>query len=554
VAKLLIPLGVLIYAVIRALWVTVSPPTGLVLTAADAPLLFDFLGALRRKTRGPHIHHVLVTEDMNAAIMQIPRLGLFGWQTNYLLLGLPILQALSPDQMKAVIAHEFGHLAGAHGKFSAWIYRIRKTWAQLAQQIAMRSQWSAFLFRGFFAWYAPFFSAYSFVFARANEYEADRFAAEAVGADVAGAALISVEMKAQHLSSVFWPEFERQVEMVPEPPTPPHAAMAQFFGGSASRGEASDLKALLARQTGLADTHPSLADRLKALGCAPIPCEPVETTAAAHFLDASLSRIVQQIDATWRSWAMPRWQERYADAAAARNQLQALRTKAGTEPLNGEECRDFATLTERFDGDDAALPLYRGVLAKRPADALISYLLGRLLLRRSDDEGIALIDAAMDADSDAILSGCDLIYGYLRPRERYSDAERYRDRWIDRRDLLDRDEAERSTFAERDTVLPHELNSDAVADIVSQLGKWRVIRRAYVVRKELSAMPERPLLILVIETVRWPGSRKVPPDITNVLAQEVRMPGETLFARIGARHRGLRRKLRDVPDALIYQR
>ena len=44
------------------------------------------------------------------------------------------------------------------------------------------------------------------------------------------------------------------------------------------------------------------------------------------------------------------------------------------------------------------------------------------------------------------------------------------------------------------------------------------------------------------------------PDITNVLAQEVRMPGETLFARIGARHRGLRRKLRDVPDALIYQR
>jgi hypothetical protein len=71
--------------------------------------------------RTPRFHHVLVTDDFNAAVVQAPRLGLFGWYRNYLLIGLPLAKALTVEQFKAVLAHEF---AKRHRKpVSSWSKR-----------------------------------------------------------------------------------------------------------------------------------------------------------------------------------------------------------------------------------------------------------------------------------------------------------------------------------------------------------------------------------------------------------------------------------------------
>jgi Zn-dependent protease with chaperone function len=57
----------------------------------------------------------------NASVVQIPRLGVFGWSRNYLTVGVPLLDAVTPEQFEAVLAHELGHLARAHGRFRTWI-------------------------------------------------------------------------------------------------------------------------------------------------------------------------------------------------------------------------------------------------------------------------------------------------------------------------------------------------------------------------------------------------------------------------------------------------
>jgi len=46
------------------------------------------------------------------------------------------------------------------------------------------------IFEVFFDWYAPYFGAYSFVLARAREYEADRCSVEVVGKANAARALV----------------------------------------------------------------------------------------------------------------------------------------------------------------------------------------------------------------------------------------------------------------------------------------------------------------------------------------------------------------------------
>src|SRR5439155_1953007 len=121
--------------IIRSLWVRIPRPEGISICEDQAPNLFETADRLSRQLRAPRPHDVILDGSFNAGVAQIPRFGVLGWSRNYLTVGLPLLDALTPEQFKAVLAHEFGHLAGAHGRFRAWIYRLRTSWAQLLENL-----------------------------------------------------------------------------------------------------------------------------------------------------------------------------------------------------------------------------------------------------------------------------------------------------------------------------------------------------------------------------------------------------------------------------------
>lgn len=69
--------------------------------------------------------------EFSASIRQVPRYGLFGGAINQLTIGLALVMALDKPRLLAVLAHEYGHLRGDHGRFAAWIYRTRLSWQRL---------------------------------------------------------------------------------------------------------------------------------------------------------------------------------------------------------------------------------------------------------------------------------------------------------------------------------------------------------------------------------------------------------------------------------------
>ena len=76
---------------------------------------------------------------------------------NHLLLGWPMLSALEPRRLFAVIAHEYGHLRGDHGKLSAWIYRTRLAWIRLSRRYREGGSPVSWVLGGFAGWYFPAF-------------------------------------------------------------------------------------------------------------------------------------------------------------------------------------------------------------------------------------------------------------------------------------------------------------------------------------------------------------------------------------------------------------
>ncbi len=193
---LAVPLWYLLKASVQALFIRLPPPEGREIRPGDAPALFAAIEGMRSRMRGPRVHHVLVVDEVNAAIVQRPAFGIVGPARNYLLLGLPLLESLPPEEALAVVAHEYGHLAGAHGQFGAFIYRLRLTWGTIQAFAEQVQGWLARLVVPLVRWYVPYFNAYSFVLARANEYQADVASAELVGADHAAHALKRVNLVA----------------------------------------------------------------------------------------------------------------------------------------------------------------------------------------------------------------------------------------------------------------------------------------------------------------------------------------------------------------------
>ncbi len=382
---------VAVFAVLRALWVKGDPPTGVAVTRRQAPALFAMLDEVRAKVGGPKPDVVLIAADFNAAIQQRPRLGAFGWHRNYVVIGLPLLRALSRDEVMAVIAHEYGHLSGGHGKSGQWIYRVRMTWLRLSQSLG--GTVTGRIFQRFFNWYGPWFNAYSFVLARSNEYEADRASALVTGAKGAARALTRVAAEARRYDA-FWHDLWGETGLERETVSP-HALMgAHFVKPMSGRDVREALNVALTEETDIHDTHPSLSDRLAALGEAVPELEPVGVNGAEALLGSDLTQsLASRLDAEWWGRAAKNWQARQAQLKTMRDALAQLEAK---DELSEDESWQYQGLLEQAGRDDEALTLAMRRFAEHPADRGARLAAGRLQLAAGHAIGLDVIRPILD--------------------------------------------------------------------------------------------------------------------------------------------------------------
>jgi Zn-dependent protease with chaperone function len=106
--KFAIPLLALAALIVRSLWVRIPAPEGISIREDQAPNLFEAADRLSQQLRAPRPRDVILDGRFNAGVAQIPRFGVLGWSRNYLPSGSPLLDALTPEQFEAVLAHEFG--------------------------------------------------------------------------------------------------------------------------------------------------------------------------------------------------------------------------------------------------------------------------------------------------------------------------------------------------------------------------------------------------------------------------------------------------------------
>jgi Zn-dependent protease with chaperone function len=432
--KLTILVGGLLWLLLKALNIKLALPVGYRVTPETVPDLFRMLDQLCAELGSPRPHQVLITNQMNASVVQVPRLGMLGWDRSYLLLGLPMMNVLTEEQFKSVLAHEFGHLAMSHARIANRIYCQRLRWSNLMEAVEANSGLGTVLFSPFLNWFAPYFNAFTFPLARANEYEADRASIRLASSRAAADSLTIIHIVARFLDERFWPRIFQLADSQPTPPCGPFSGMRNAIALQLDAALATELlRQEMSRQTDLADTHPALSDRLSVIGLKPVLELPSSSPGAERLLGTELDSIADHFDTCWLADIQLSWRNRYEAVREKRNQLAVLNSQvaSGTELLV-EDALTRAALTAWLDEDpDSARVQYGRLYELVPGDSTVCFRYGEFLLDRNDESGVAVIERAIQSNAALGESGCEIIRNYYLRVGLTSLAQSWHDRLVD---------------------------------------------------------------------------------------------------------------------------
>lgn len=553
--KLLLLAGAPLLMVLRSMRIKLEPPAGERLTRQMAPELFRMLDELRQRLRTPTLHNVLLTPDFNAGVMQVPRLGLFGWHQSYLFIGLPLMKSLTVEQFQAVLAHELGHLSRGHARAGNWIYRLRLIWQRLEAAFSETPHWGSRPIRAFFRWYIPRFSATSFPLARANEYEADAAAIQLTSARSAAQALTAVSIVGSYLSEKYWPKIHSAARELPQPAFAPYS---EFIATAIHDVPADELRTwqdtALSAKTSYADTHPSLTDRLKAMGAQAEFAPPLAGNSAERLLGAERTRLESAFDAQWRARIAASWKQVHENTQTSRLRLAELRSQAAQAELDESKALELANLEEEVgEGPAAALTLRRALVEKYPASLPLRFSLARQLLQVGDAEGVAPLEAIVEKEPGAFVPGAELLRDYYWRRNDLPLASRWHERLVERTAQLQAAQRERDRLCRSDTLIEHRLSAEAVAKLVMQLKSIPNVSRAYLVRKQTRHSAEIPLYVLGFKSAHgWSLSNEARSNAAlHQIRQEVVFPGETLIVNLEHSNSQFAGRLRRVKGARV---
>ncbi len=514
------------------------------LARTDAPALFALLDTIRSQLQAPALAAVYIDNERNASIRQIPRFGFLLGSRNELTLGLPLMQTLSKDQFAAVLAHEFAHLSGSHGKFASRVYAMRQVWENLEHHLQAHRSWANAWLRWFLRWYVARFNAETFVLGRASEYAADRMSASIVSNATMAHALLASNLTGRWMSDVFWPKIYMNADQHAQPVGNPYTQLAQLYEGrdvhiipevsapvstvqawgrSAQEAPAQTeqssvpmkpdsreihswqhflqqtntcaeatiwLHEELAIPTNYNDTHPCLRDRIQALGMDPTMPDlpPVGEVSAASFLLGTMEMaLAAEMDEQWRQEVASYWTDRHAYLSEGRlAQYHSLLRKKATQAFSAQNWYELACEQIALGHPAAAYnDSLQQALALDPSHAPTHYKLGRLALEDGRlQEAAAHFEAALKSDPDFVTTYHDV---QAQIALRKGDLDAAREHLLAHDHHLQKHWAVRQEMNEvkaSDQFAPHGLSDYQIKTLREELSSVQAhITQAWVVKK-----------------------------------------------------------------------
>lgn len=528
--------------------------TGIEVTAQDCPALFTLLQKICDKANGPMFKRVFIDNEMNASVTRSGGIfGFFGMGPVVLTLGLPLMQAQTQKQLAGVIGHEYGHVAARDNALGHWVYRIRNSWLVLDDKLRFEHLWYVLKLNRFYEWFMSTFSAHSFALSRQCEYEADAFSARVAGKEAMAEALSSLVVYGDQYDSAFWKKIWDRSDAGEEvKAVRPYAEIPAFFKniGDVSEGVQAALKV----KTGYTSTHPSVSDRLAALGQPfQLPEAPGDQS-AAKLLGAVEEKLIGYYSQEWQAAAQENWLQRQEERRHWQERYAALKEKPLAD-LDDEALRELISATSYLEENELFYAASQEMLRRVPdnAGAEMNCLWYRLTIAR-DAAALAEAEAFLTRHPSFLPHVCRDAITFLKKEGREEEVKSYQDRLEDWEHLRNAAAEERDTVLPTDAFLPHDMPEEEVKKLTAYFAEHPVVSHVYLARKDVKYMPEYPCYIIgfKIKPAFFASQKKTDEQVGRFI-YESNLPDSFVFIQADS-VQGIEGKLKKTAGANIYKK
>ncbi len=540
---------IILYSIGRGVFFRPEPVNGIKLERETAPALFDDVDEIARVLGARKCDGIFVDFDFNAYAVQFHRWGIVGPIRNYVLIGMPLMDAMSREHIRSTLAHEVGHLLLKHGARARRWYAMMEIYESIRHNVP-GIVW--YLFGPFANWYLPRFYARLQPVSLRDEFEADAREARVTSPEIAGQALCLLSIGSTRYSRAIRGYCQSAVIQEAHDPSALAAAVYESLRSWTRADAEKALTQSLRAATDIEGSHPALSERLAALGAEPSAPDPVPTCAS----DEYFGKTREEFAALAAHHFMENSSD-YHEMVETTRKAKELKEKMSERIANGEathdEAVDYIDAVGVADGTTTVKPLIDAYVRRFPSSAKLHYFRGMASLHDYNDDGIDDLIKASELEPEIAMSVTETIYQYLLLLGRTEEAFEFRRRRDalsdDVRDVFDRrlkvpkDQAyETADFSENEL--------QVIREVLTQI---KAIGRAYLARRVVSRSP-----LTLYDLVLFPRKFRMIADgktLTNSI--EARLAGldRTINVHFGPwLAKDLVRRIKSVPDSEVYFR
>ena len=280
-----------------------SLPAGLDVTAEKFPHLFKLIEELREDFGKPNIDRIILRDKYDISVIKTPRSGMPFLNTRTLIIGLPVLQTMSPLYFRALLARRIGQLSTQHTPVTTRLYFLNDIWVQFNNSCKHSKNIFTKILSYFFQLYSPLYQKLLMPLLQEEELEADSYGMDLINDRDMVECLVYEEVVTHFLHHKFWPKIYHLARRSKTPEFMPYSQMTKVIKAGITDDEISEtIQAALKLDIDHPAPMPSLASRLNHLGHAkPLPPKRLNKTAAAYYLGNNLEKIIQLFDKRWLS-------------------------------------------------------------------------------------------------------------------------------------------------------------------------------------------------------------------------------------------------------------
>lgn len=555
-------------AALRVLWRSAmpkaDPPPGIPIPAGQAPALREMVREALESYRLRRISDIRIVSDRSLGLVPEEGRAFPGFRREYLVIGMQLLQSVSAEELEALLFQLLGLRRGIYSAFLRTIEPLAGFWGRLQDRIG--AHWLAphvaRVATGLAGWTAP----YGITLTILQTLDADRRAAEMVGPELVGRAIVQEMVAGAYLERVYWTGLAERGRSAVFP-TDALAGAERALRHELDPGQGKIwLNEALAVGGVAVGGEVTLNARLGRLGVRGVFTEISSPSAAETLLDRALPEMLATLQKELAEQYDPIWKARYDRAMVARRKRVELEEKERSgSTLSTEELEQLAELVAAERGIDAAEPLYARILEANPAHPEARFALGRIGLARGEETGLGMIEGAIEERPSLVLEGVESMYAYLTGQRRFGDADalvaRYREKSegeiASRERQAEQARVERSQLRFNDVYEPHGLPEAQLARIRAHVARIPGVVEAYLIRKVLRLSTEPPLFVLGV-LLRRPASRlfgesRERIDAENRIAADLAAFGEVRIVHLELDvNRPMLRVVRSVDGARFY--